>query len=73
MATFAVFANQVRAAKEAQVLGNRRTRDGKSPSDFTCGLAAAAEQIEDSAAGGVGESLESRFGRICNRTVSHNA
>jgi hypothetical protein len=73
VATFAVFANQVRAAKEAKVLGNRRTRDGESPSDFTRRLAAAAEQIEDSAAGGVGECLESGFGRICNRTVSHDA
>ena len=73
VATFAVFANQVGAAKEAKVLGDRRTRDGESPSDFTCRLAAATEQIEDSAAGGVSERLESGLGRICNRTVSHNA
>jgi len=73
VATFAVFANQMGAAKEAKVLGDRRTRDGESPSDFTCRLAAAPKQIEDSAAGGVGQSLESSFRRICNRTVSHNA
>jgi hypothetical protein len=37
------------------------------------GLAAAAKKVEDGAAGGIGESLESGFGDICNRTVTHNA
>jgi hypothetical protein len=70
---FAVFADQMGAAEKAQVLGNGGAGDGKGLGNFTGRLAAAAEQIEDGTAGGVGQSLESGFGGICNRTVPHNA
>jgi hypothetical protein len=73
MAAFAVLAHKVRAPQQAQVLGDGRTRDRESSSDFSGRLAAAAQQIEHGAAGGIGESLKSRFGGICNRTVPHNA
>jgi hypothetical protein len=67
----------MRAAEQAQMLGDCGTRDGKSLSDASGGLAATAQEVEYGAAGGVGERLESGFGnlgrRICNRTVPHNA
>jgi hypothetical protein len=37
------------------------------------GLAATAKKVEDGAARWVGEGLESGFGEICNRAVTHNA
>jgi hypothetical protein len=79
---FAVLADQVGAAQEAKVLGNGWTGDGKSLRDLSGGLSAAAEKIENSAAGRIGESLKSGFGvlplgvpsrGICNRAVTHNA
>jgi hypothetical protein len=72
-----VFADQVGAAQQAQVLGDCGTRDWEGFGDLSGGLAAAAEEIKDSAAGGVGEGLESGFrllrSGICNRLVPHNA
>ena len=49
------------------------TGNGESSGDFSGGLAAPAQEIEDGAAGGVGEGLEGGFGGICNRSVTHNA
>jgi hypothetical protein len=63
----------VGAAQEAQVFGNGGTGKGKGLGDFSGGLAASAQEVEDGAAGGVGERLECRLGGICNRTVTHNA
>ena len=62
VAAFAVLADQMRAAEQAQVLGNGRTGDWKSLGDLSGGLAAAAEQVEDGAAGGIGEGLEGGLG-----------
>ena len=77
ISAFAVFADQVGAAEEAQVLGDGGTGYGKSFGDLSGGLAAAAEEIEDGAAGGIGEGVEGGLGSlaagICNRTVPHNA
>jgi hypothetical protein len=82
VAAFAVLADQVGAAQEAKVLGNGWTGDGKGLRDLSGGLSAAAEKIENSAAGRIGESLKSGFGvlpclglpgGICNRAVTHNA
>ena len=66
VAAFAVLVNQVRATKKAQVFGDGGTGDGKGSGDFSGGLAAAAEKVEDGAAGGIGQGLEGRFRRICN-------
>jgi hypothetical protein len=77
MAAFPVLANQVSTAQQTQVLrygwaGNRE-RAGDLPSR----LRAAAQEIENGAAGRIGEGLEGNFAvpsrRICNRTVTHNA
>jgi hypothetical protein len=77
VAAFAVFADQVGTAQEAEVLGDGGSGDGEGLGDLSGGLAAAAEEIEDGAAGGIGESLEGSFGSlgagICNRTVPNNA
>jgi len=73
VAAFAVLPDQVSPPQQAQVFGNGGTRDGKRLSDFSSGLAAPAEEIEDGAAGGIGEGLKGCFGRICNRKVTHNA
>ena len=82
VAAFAVLADQVGAAQETKVLGNGWTGDGKGLRDLSGGLSAAAEKIENGAAGRIGESLKSGFGvlpclglpgGICNRAVTHNA
>jgi hypothetical protein len=77
VAAFAVFANEVGAAQQAEMFRNRWTGDGKSAGDLPRGLAAAAEQIQNGASCRVGESLEGGLvgpgRRICNRTVTHNA
>jgi hypothetical protein len=77
VAAFAVFANQVSAAQEAQVLGDGWTRDRESFGNLSGGLAAAAQKVKDGAAGRVGKGLERGFGLlgagICNRSVPHNA
>jgi hypothetical protein len=69
--------HQVSAAQQAQMFGDGRAGDGKSLGDFSRGLAASAQKIEDGAACGIGKSLEGGFhrsqGGICNRTVTHNA
>jgi hypothetical protein len=77
VATFAMFADQVGAAQQAQVFGNGWAGNREGFGDLSGGLAAAAQEIEDGAAGGVGERMEGGFGAleagICNRSVPHNA
>jgi hypothetical protein len=80
IAAFAVLAYQMSAAQQAQVLGNGRARNRESFRDLACRLTAASKQIEDGAAGGIGESLKRGFGRLLcrlsgigNRSVTHNA
>ena len=73
VAAFAVFPHQVGAAQQAQVFGDGGAGNREGLGDFSGGLAAAAQEVEDGAAGGIGEGLESRTGGICNRTVTHNA
>jgi hypothetical protein len=77
----------VGAAQQAQVLGDGRAGDGKGFGNLPGRLAAAAQEIEDGPACGIGQGLEcgfrgSGFGasglrplqpEICNRTVTHNA
>ena len=80
--SFAVFADEVGAAEEAQMFRNCRARDRKGSRNLSRGLATAAQQVENGAAGGIRKSLEGGLGcagdrplrfRICNRTVTHNA
>jgi len=77
VAPFTVLAHKVRAAQQAQVLGNGGAGDGKGAGNLPGGLAAAAEQVEDGAARGIGQCVKGSFlipeRRICNRTVTHNA
>ena len=68
-----MFDHQARLAQMSKVLGNCRTRNWKGICDVPRGLFAAAEEVQDSAAGGIGERMESSCRRICNRTVPHNA
>lgn len=79
-AAFAVLANQVRAAEKAQVAGDGRAGDGKGAGDLSGRLAAAAQEVENGAASGIGQGLEGGLGgywpcgsepRICNRMVTH--
>jgi hypothetical protein len=60
--SFAVLPDQVGAAKQAQVLGDGGAGDREGSSNFSGGLAAPAQVIEDGATGGVGKSLEGGFG-----------
>src|SRR5208283_4130257 len=77
MAAFAVLTDEVGATQQAQVLRDRGAGHGEGAGDLSGRLAAAAEQVEDGSAGGIGQGLESGLGgfgrRICNRTVTHNA
>jgi hypothetical protein len=80
-AAFAMLADQMSAAEQTQVLGNRGPRNGKGAGDLSRRLLAPAQKVEDGAPGRIGQSLEGGFGgagrdpggRICNRTVTHNA
>jgi hypothetical protein len=76
MTAFAMLANQVGAAKQAQVFGDGGTRNGKRAGNLASRLAAAAKKIKDGAARGIGKGLKREFRvssrRICNRTVTHN-
>jgi len=65
--------HQVGAAQQAEVPGNSRPRNGKRVRDLSGGLAALPQQVEQGAAGWVGERAESPLHRICNRTVTHYA
>ena len=62
----AAFAHQVGAPQEPQVLRYGRPRNRKGPRDLPGGQAATAQQVENGAAGGVGEGSERRLQRICN-------
>jgi hypothetical protein len=68
-----VFADEAGATEKAEMFGDGRARDGEGVSDLSGGLVALAEQVEDGAAGGVGEGAEDGVRRMGNRTVSHNA
>jgi hypothetical protein len=74
--TFAVLADQMCAAEQAQMLGDCWAGDRERFGDLSGGLAAAAEEIEDGPAGRIGEGLEGCLRcsdrGICNRTVTHN-
>jgi hypothetical protein len=76
MTPFAVLADQVGAAQQAQVLGNCGTGNRESLGDLSGGLAAPAQQVEDGAAGRISQRLKGGLGgsarQICNRTVTHN-
>src|ERR1700680_4965347 len=73
VASFAMFAHQMRPAQQSQVLRDCRTRDREGSRDVARWLASPPQQIENRASRGIGQSLKRRFCRICNRTVSHNA
>jgi hypothetical protein len=62
VAAFAVLADEMSAAQQAQMLGNGGTGDWESAGNLSRWLAAAAEKIEHRAARGVGEGLEGGFG-----------
>src|ERR1700685_50317 len=73
VAAFAMLLHQMRPAQQAKMLGDCWAGNGKGLRNVSGGLAAAAQQIEDGAAGGIGECLKGGFRRICNRSVPHNA
>jgi hypothetical protein len=77
VAAFPVLADEVGTTEKTEVLGDRGPRDGKGAGNLAGGLAAPTKQVENGAAGGIGQCLEGGFGvsrgRICNRTVTLNA
>ena len=73
MASIALFANQAGVAQQAKVLRNRGPRHRKGTRDFACWLAAVAEKVKDSAAGGIRQGAKDAIGRMRNRMVSHSA
>jgi hypothetical protein len=62
-----------RPAKLAQVLRNCGTRYGERSGDLAGRLSSLPQQVEDGAPGGIGKGMEGSLGRICNRSVPHNA
>jgi hypothetical protein len=72
VAADAMFADKTGTAEQAQVFRDGRSGNGKRASNLSGGLVALAEQVEDGAAGGVGEGTEDSVWRMGNRTVSHN-
>lgn len=70
-AAVAALLDEAGATEQAQVLGDGGAGDRKGMGDLAGGKAASAEQIEDGAACGVGESGEGRRALICSRTVTH--
>src|SRR5579863_4572572 len=77
MAPFAVLADEVGAAKQAQVLGYCGAGDRERSGDLAGRLAATPEEIKNGAACRIRQCLEGGFlvasCRICNRLVTHNA
>jgi hypothetical protein len=61
VAAFAMLPHQVGAAQQAEVFGDGRAGYGEGSGNFSGGLAAPAQQIQNGAAGGIGEGLESGF------------
>jgi hypothetical protein len=55
---FAMLSHQMGAAQQAQVLGDRGSRDRECLGDLSRRLAAPAQQVEDGAARGIGKGLE---------------
>jgi hypothetical protein len=72
VAADAVFADQAGTAEQAEVLGDGGAGDGKGAGDLAGGLVALAKEIENGAAGGVGQGAKDGVRRMGNRTVSHN-
>lgn len=70
---FAALAYQMSAAQQAQVFGNGGPGYRKCAGNLAGGLASLAQQIENGAAGGIGQGVKCGFRRICNRTVTHTA
>jgi hypothetical protein len=77
MATFPMLAHEMSPPQQTQMLRDGWAGNRKRAGDLSCGLRATAQEIEDGAAGGIGESLESGLvgpgRRIRNRTVTHDA
>jgi hypothetical protein len=73
VAAFAMLVHKVGATQQAKVLGDGGTGNREGSGDFSGGLAAPAQQVEDGAASRIGQGLEGGFGGICNRTVTHDA
>src|ERR1700730_900753 len=73
VASFAMFAHQMRPTQQSQVLRDCRTRNWEGSRDVARWLASPPQQIENRAPRWIGQGPERRFRRICNRTVSHDA
>lgn len=72
MSSGAVFADQAGLTKEAKMLGDGRPGNREGAGDLTGGSAALTQEVQDGAAGGIGESAEDRVARMRSRMVSHN-
>ena len=69
VAALALLTDQMRAAQQAQVLGDSWTGDGKGAGDLPGGLPAATEKIEDGTASGIGECLKGGLGDFSRRNT----
>jgi len=72
VAADAMFADKAGTAEQAQVFRDGGSGNGKRASNPSGGLVALAEEVEDGAAGGVGEGAEDGVSRMGHGTVSHN-
>ena len=73
VAAATMFEYKARFAQLPKVFRNRWTGYGKGLCDVTRWLLTLAEEIQNSAAGGIGERMERELRRICNRSVPHDA
>src|SRR5581483_12491996 len=67
------FFHQVCLPQQSQVLRYGWAGDRESACNLARRAASSPQKVQHGAAGGIGECLERRFGRICNRSVTHNA
>jgi hypothetical protein len=60
-------------AQPSEMLRDRWAGDLECRSDSSSGLAPAAQQIKEVAPRAIGECIENRRFRICNRSATHYA
>jgi len=73
MAALAALHNEMSAAQDGEMTGNGRAGDGEGFGDAAGRLTAAAEEVENRTAGGVGEGGKGSRGGTRNRCVTHHA
>jgi hypothetical protein len=73
MSSHAMLADEAGAAEKSEMLGDGRAGDREGAGDLSGRLMAGAEEVEDGAAGRVGEGAKDDVRGICDGPVSHDA